>query len=128
MIQKKQIDYYHTNGFLVVEDLIPKDTLQKLQNTTQEFVSKSASKKHHDDIYDLSDDHSEKNPKLRRLKNPHLIHEVYKNITKDDCILNVVENLIHTSPIKNTYKVGNEYLVVTENTIYVISCSTRVGQ
>jgi len=48
MIQKKQIDYYHTNGFLVVEDLIPKDTLQKLQKTTQEFVSKSAPKKHND--------------------------------------------------------------------------------
>ena len=27
----------------------------------------------------------------------------------------------HTSPIKNTYKIGNEYLVVTENTIYLIS-------
>jgi|TARA_B110000967_G_C18751820_1_gene493218 hypothetical protein len=34
----------------------------------------------------------------------------------------------HTSPIKNTYKVGNEYLVVTENTIYIISCNTRVGK
>jgi len=34
----------------------------------------------------------------------------------------------HTSPIKNTYKDGHEYLVVTENTIYVISCSTPVGK
>ena len=34
----------------------------------------------------------------------------------------------HTSPIKNTYKVGDEYLVVTENTIYIISCNTRVGK
>ena len=32
----------------------------------------------------------------------------------------------YTSPIQNTYKVGNEYLVVTENTIYVISCNTKV--
>ena len=32
----------------------------------------------------------------------------------------------HTSPINNTYKVGNEYLVVTENTIYVISASTKI--
>jgi hypothetical protein len=32
----------------------------------------------------------------------------------------------HTSPISNTYKVGNEYLVVTENTIYVISSKTPV--
>ena len=27
----------------------------------------------------------------------------------------------HTSPIQNTYKVNDEYLVVTENTIYIIS-------
>ena len=33
----------------------------------------------------------------------------------------------HTSPIKNTYKVNNEYLVVTENTIYIISANTQVG-
>ena len=32
----------------------------------------------------------------------------------------------YTSPIKNTYKVGNEYLIVTENTIYVISANTKV--
>tara|TARA_B100001057_G_C22248573_1_gene718558 strand:+ start:244 stop:522 length:279 start_codon:yes stop_codon:yes gene_type:complete len=32
----------------------------------------------------------------------------------------------HTSPIKKTYKVNNEYLVVTENTIYIISASTQV--
>ena len=32
----------------------------------------------------------------------------------------------HTSPIQNTYKVNNEYLVVTENTIYVISASTKI--
>ena len=32
----------------------------------------------------------------------------------------------HTSPISNTYKVNNEYLVVTENTIYIISASTPI--
>ena len=32
----------------------------------------------------------------------------------------------HTSPIKNTYKVCSEYLVVTENTIYVLSANTAI--
>ena len=32
----------------------------------------------------------------------------------------------HTSPISNTYKVGGEYLVVTENTIYIVSSNTAV--
>ena len=34
----------------------------------------------------------------------------------------------HTSPIKHTYKVGNEFLIVTDNTIYVISASTKIAQ
>ena len=33
----------------------------------------------------------------------------------------------HTSPILNTYKCGGEFLVVTENTIYVISADTKVN-
>jgi len=32
----------------------------------------------------------------------------------------------HTSPIKNTYKVGNEYIIVTENTIYIASANTQI--
>ena len=32
----------------------------------------------------------------------------------------------HTSTIQNTYKVNDEYLVVTENTIYVISAKTQI--
>lgn len=33
----------------------------------------------------------------------------------------------HTSPIKHTYKTDNEYLIVTENTIYVLSANTSVN-
>ena len=33
----------------------------------------------------------------------------------------------HTSPILNTYKCGGEFLVVTENTIYIISAETKVN-
>tara|TARA_Y100000389_G_C17039377_1_gene307350 strand:- start:135 stop:419 length:285 start_codon:yes stop_codon:yes gene_type:complete len=32
----------------------------------------------------------------------------------------------HTSPIMNTFKCNNEFLVVTENTIYVVSSNTQV--
>jgi hypothetical protein len=32
----------------------------------------------------------------------------------------------HTSPISNIYKVENDYLIVTDNTIYIISSNTKV--
>ena len=47
-------------------------------------------------------------------------------VTSDGDKIVYKNNDEHTSPIKNTYAVGNEYLVVTENTIYVLSKSTRI--
>ena len=34
----------------------------------------------------------------------------------------------HTSSISNIYKVDTEYLIVTENTIYIISAKTKVAK
>ena len=34
----------------------------------------------------------------------------------------------HTSSISNIYKVEKEYLIVTENTIYIISANTSVAK
>ena len=83
MINEEQINSYNEKGYLVVEDAISQDKLVELQKITDEFVKNSVQVKKSDHIYDLAEDHTEGNPKLRRLKNPHLIHEVYKNITTD---------------------------------------------
>lgn len=47
--------------------------------------------------------------------------------SNDDDKIIYKNNEEHTSPIQNTYKVNEEYLVVTENTIYVISAKTKIN-
>jgi len=94
MLNEKQINSYKKNGFLVVENVIPPKTLKKLQQVTDEFVEGARNITEHDETYDLADDHSKDNPKLRRLKNPHLIHKAYEALTKDSCILDLVSQLL----------------------------------
>ena len=94
MITDKQLNLYNDKGYLVVQNVIPSEKLKQIQNVTDEFVNNSRSINTNDDIYDLSPDHSSDKPKLRRLKNPHSIHEVYKNITEDSCILDIVEKIV----------------------------------
>jgi ectoine hydroxylase-related dioxygenase (phytanoyl-CoA dioxygenase family) len=65
-----------------------------LQRVTDEYVTNSRDVVSNDEVYDLADDHSSSNPNLRRLKNPHLLHKVYENITKDPCILDIVEKIV----------------------------------
>jgi len=67
MLTKKQINSYKKNGYLVVENVIPPETLKKLQQVTDEFVEGARNITEHDETYDLADDHSKENPKLRRL-------------------------------------------------------------
>ena len=94
MITNEQINYYKDKGYLVVENAIPQDKLEELQKVTDEYVANSKDVVVNDEVYDLADDHSSTNPNLRRLKNPHLLHDVYKNITEDACILDIVEKLV----------------------------------
>lgn len=94
MITNEQINYYQDKGYLVVENAIPQDKLKELQKVTDEYVANSKDVLVNDEVYDLADDHSPTNPNLRRLKNPHLLHDVYKNITEDACILDIVEKLV----------------------------------
>ena len=94
MITNEQLNSYNDKGYLVVQNVIPSEKLKEIQNVTDEFVNNSRSINTNDDIYDLSPDHTSDKPKLRRLKNPHSIHEVYRNITKDSCILDIVEKIV----------------------------------
>ena len=50
---------------------------------------------------------------------------IAKNSTDKIIFKNMEE---HTSPISNIYKVESEYIVVTKNTIYIISAQCKVSQ
>ena len=94
MINLDQVKSYNDKGYLVVENAIPQDKLKELQRVTDEYVINSKDVVSNDEVYDLADDHSSSNPNLRRLKNPHLLHKVYENITRDSCILDIVEKIV----------------------------------
>lgn len=94
MISEEQVKSYKEKGYLIIENAIPSEKLKKLQDITDEFVEKSRTVSKNDEIFDISNDHSKDSPKLRRLKNPHQIHKIYEDITKDNCILDIVSQVI----------------------------------
>ena len=77
MLTEDQIKFYKENGYLLIENAIPPKLLKGLQDVTDEFVESSRSVTENDETYDLSDDHSRENPRLRRLKQPHLLHKTF---------------------------------------------------
>ncbi|MCE2472378.1 MAG: phytanoyl-CoA dioxygenase family protein [Anaerolineae bacterium] len=94
MLSKEQIDFYHENGYLVVEDVLSADELAALQRVTDEFVERSRHISQHNEVFDLEPNHSAERPRLRRIKNPIAQNEVYDQTLRHPGILDRVEQLI----------------------------------
>ena len=70
MLTTEQQDFYDQNGYLMVENVITKDQLNKLQTITYEFIEASRNIKENDDVFDLDEGHSAEILVLRGLSYP----------------------------------------------------------
>ena len=94
MLSQEQIDIYHENGYLTVENVLSPDELAELQRVTDDFVERSRSVSENDNVFDLESDHSPDNPRLRRIKAPIMQHHIYDQMLRHQGILDIVEQLI----------------------------------
>ena len=106
MLTSEQIAFYHENGYIVVENALSGDELAALQRVTDEFVERSRGLSKSDDVFDLEPNHSAERPRLRRIKNPILQHEVYDQTLRHDGMLDIVEQLIGPGVRMNNSKLN----------------------
>ena len=94
MLTQAQVDFYHTNGYIVVENVISAKDIAELRKITDEFVDKSRQVTEHTNVFDLEPGHTPEAPQLRRLKNPVVLHPIYDRMLRHDYILDSVAQLI----------------------------------
>ena len=94
MLTQEQIDFYQTNGYIVVENVISAEDIAELRGITDEFVDKSREVTEHTNVFDLEPGHTPEAPQLRRLKNPVALHPIYDRMLRHDYILDSVAQLI----------------------------------
>ena len=94
MLTQEQIDFYQTNGYIVVENVISAKDIAELRKITDEYVDKSREVTEHTNVFDLEPGHTPESPQLRRIKNPVALHPIYDRMLRHDYILNSVAQLI----------------------------------
>ena len=94
MLTQEQVDFYQTNGYIVIENVISAEDIVELRKITDDFVKKSSEVTEHTDIFDLEPGHTPEAPQLRRLKNPVALHPIYDRMLRHDHILDNVAQLI----------------------------------
>ena len=93
MLTQAQRAAYDRDGFIVVPDVFSPAEIAELRGATDGFVAGAARVTANDDIYDLEETHSAAEPRVRRLKAPHLIHPAYFRASRNEGVVAILKDL-----------------------------------
>jgi phytanoyl-CoA hydroxylase len=93
VLNQTQIDEYNRVGAIVVPDVLAPEQVQLLRRVTDEFVEKARVVVQHNEIYDLEDTHTPQQPRVRRIKSPHLHHPAYGDLVRHAKIVEILQAL-----------------------------------
>jgi ectoine hydroxylase-related dioxygenase (phytanoyl-CoA dioxygenase family) len=94
LLSEDQVDFYRTNGFLIIEDVLSPAQVEEGRQIIGAFVERSRGVTKNDDIFDLEPDHTPERPAVRRLKSPAKQHPFFDDLIHSDAILDPLESLL----------------------------------
>src|SRR6266567_3388482 len=93
MLSNAERAAYARDGFIVVPDVFSPTEITELRAVTEGFVERSARVSANDEIYDLEDSHSAAEPRVRRLKAPHLHDPAYFRASRNTKVVALLRKL-----------------------------------
>ena len=97
MLTKTQIDKYNEVGAIVVEGVLDGVTRQHMNQVLADLVERSRVIKTHDKVYDLEPGHSSEEPRVRRIKTPHLVHPIFAEFMRSSRLIGILRHLLGNS-------------------------------
>ena len=94
VLSAEQIAHYEEHGYLVLERHLPDDILASIRAEIARFEEEARSMTASNDRLDLEDTHTPDDPRLRRIKLPHRISDVFRDLMYSDHILAPARDLI----------------------------------
>ena len=97
MISKRQVEQYHEQGSIIVPGVLDEFTRKRMQAVLADLVEKSREVAAHDDIYDLEPGHTRDQPRVRRIKKPHVVDSVFAEFMRSSNLTSVLQALLGKS-------------------------------
>ncbi|ASP21012.1 ectoine dioxygenase [Antarctobacter heliothermus] len=108
MLSQKQREFYETNGYLKVEQVVTPSELDELQAVTDQLIDESRQVTQSNEVYDLDRGHAPQDPRLTRIKLPHKRHAIYDRILKQSKVTEVLTDLLGPNTFLNTSKLNTK--------------------
>lgn len=93
VLTQQQREFYHANGYLLIDCLIDVETVVRLKQVTAGFIEQSRDRTESDRTFDLAPEHLRDAPMIRRIKRPDEQHPLYWEVATGR-IADVVADLL----------------------------------
>lgn len=97
---RETIGRYRRDGVIVVEGLLDDVARQRMKQVLADLIERARNVSTHDDVYDLEPTHSAAEPRVRRIKKPHLVHPVFAEFMRSPRLLEVLSALLGPSGVR----------------------------
>lgn len=94
MLSRQQIEQYHDQGSIIVPGVLDDFTRKRMQSVLAGLVEDSRKVSAHDDVYDLEPGHTSDEPRVRRIKKPHVIDPVFAEFMRSPSLLSILQALL----------------------------------
>ncbi|MDA1100036.1 MAG: phytanoyl-CoA dioxygenase family protein [Proteobacteria bacterium] len=94
VLTQEQREFYFENGYLLLENFIGHDWLDRLWTITDGYIEQSRAQSKSGGIFDLEPDHTAENPRLRRISQPVAIDPVYEEFGLRGPLVDLAEDLV----------------------------------
>ncbi len=94
VLSQEQREFYFENGYLLLENFVGQDWLDRLWKVTNGFIEKSRAQSKSGGVFDLEPDHTAEHPRLRRISQPVVIDPVYEEFGLRGPIVDLAEDLV----------------------------------
>ena len=106
VLSAEQVEFYRSEGYLVLENRIPMDIIESIRAEISRFHDEARGMTASNDRLDLEDSHTPDDPRVRRIKLPHQISDVMRNLLNSDHILAPARDLCGPNLRLNTTKLN----------------------
>ncbi len=94
VLSSEQITFYEDQGYLILEDRIPSAIIESIRKEIARFVDEARGMTESNDRLDFENSHTPDNPRIRRIKLPHMISPVMRDLMFSDHILAPARDLV----------------------------------
>ena len=114
VLSQEQREAYFETGYLVLENFIGDDWLDRLWAVTNRFIDDSRSHTKSGKVFDLEPNHTAEEPRLRRISQPVALDPVYEEFGLRGPIVDLAEDLVgpnvkyHHSKLNMKWSGGGE--------------------